>query len=101
MATPWSGALPDDHKAQPPRRRLPGGDKSYDGSDSSLSAAADNDAFVVVVVSPLGNPRRRVYLSLSHATKALQRAQKRGAPASMVLCRLVPVAADLDGEVTT
>jgi hypothetical protein len=61
---------------------------------SSLSEAAD--AFVVVVLSSHGNPRRRVYLSLSHATAAVQRAQKRGVRAGMVLCRLVPVAADLD-----
>lgn len=85
----------------------PSGDRPEDQAATkqlnapSLSAAADiANAFVVVVVSPYGNPRRRVYLSLSHATKALQRAHKRGAPASMVLCRLVPVVADLDGEVT-
>jgi hypothetical protein len=64
-----------------------------------LSRAADiADAFVVIVVSPYGNPRRRVYLSLSHATQAVQRAHKRGLPAGMVLCRLVPLPADLGEE---
>jgi hypothetical protein len=61
----------------------------------SLSAVAD--AHVVIVVSPYGQQRRRVYLSLSHATAAVQRAHAKGQPARMVLCRLEPVSADLDG----
>jgi hypothetical protein len=52
-------------------------------------------AYVVVVVSPYGQPRRRVYLSLHHATQAVQRAHAKGQPAHMVLCRLVPVTGDL------
>jgi hypothetical protein len=50
----------------------------------------------VIVVSPYGNPRRRLYLSLHHATEAVRRAHAKGQPAHMVLCRLEPVAADLD-----
>jgi hypothetical protein len=67
-------------------------------SDTAADIAA---AYVVVVISPYGNPRRRCYLSLSHATVAVQRAEAEGQPARMVLCRLEPVAADLDidGEV--
>lgn len=59
------------------------------------------DAYVVIVVSPYGQPRRRVYLSLSHATNAVQRAHKRGLPAHMILCRLERITAnlDIDGEV--
>jgi hypothetical protein len=71
-----------------------GADKSYDGSDSSISLSAD--AYCVIVVSPYGNPRRRLYLSLHHATEAVRRAHAKGQPAHMVLCRLEPVAADLD-----
>jgi hypothetical protein len=64
----------------------------------SLPNAADIADAYVVVVSPYGNPRRRVYLSLSHATEAVRRAHRRGLPAHMVLCTMVPLPADLDGE---
>ena len=63
----------------------------------SLPTATDI-AYVVVVVSPYGQPRRRPYLSLHHATAAVQRAEAKGQPARLVLCRLEPVAADLGGE---
>jgi hypothetical protein len=62
----------------------------------SLPTAADiASAYVVVVFTPAGKYVRRVFLSLHSATAAMQRARKRGQPAEMVLCRLVPVAADL------
>jgi hypothetical protein len=54
---------------------------------------------VVIVVSPYGQPRRRPYLSLHHATQAVQRAHAKGQPARLVLCKLEPVAGDL-GEWT-
>jgi hypothetical protein len=67
---------------------------------NSLSAAADiAAAYVVIVVSPYGQPRRRPYLSLHHATQAVQRAHAKGQPARLVLCKLEPVAGDL-GEWT-
>jgi hypothetical protein len=70
------------------------------GVDSILEQPSDTAAaYVVIVVSPYGQPRRRVYLSRHHATAALRRAQDKGQEARMMLCRLEPVPADLDGEV--
>jgi hypothetical protein len=65
----------------------------------SISAAAD--AYCVLLITPYGKTLRRLYLSLHSAQAAVQRAQKRGLPARLVLCRLIPVHADLDGEVTS
>jgi hypothetical protein len=53
-------------------------------------------AYAVLLLTPAGKHRRRVFLSLHSATAAVQRAQDKGQPARMVLCRFVPVAADLD-----
>jgi hypothetical protein len=61
----------------------------------SLTNATDI-TYVVIVVSPYGNPRWRVYLSLQHASAAVRRSQKKGQPAELILCRLEPVAADLN-----
>jgi hypothetical protein len=54
------------------------------------------EAFVVLVFTPAGQYRRRVFLSLHGATAAVQRARAKGQSARMVLRRLVPVTADLD-----
>jgi hypothetical protein len=58
---------------------------------------------VVLLVTPRDKILRRPYLSLHSAQQALQRAQKRGQQAHLVLAKLTPVAvadlADLDGEV--
>jgi hypothetical protein len=54
------------------------------------------EAFAVVVVTPTGHYRRRIFLSLHSATAAVQRARAKSQPVRMVLCKLVPVAADLD-----
>jgi UDP-N-acetyl-D-mannosaminuronate dehydrogenase len=54
------------------------------------------EAFVVLVSTPAGKYVRRVFLSLHSATAAVQRARAKGQPVRMVLCRVVPVAADLD-----
>jgi hypothetical protein len=63
----------------------------------SISAAAS--AYLVLLVGRSGNYLRRPYRSLHSAQQALQRAQKRGQVAYLVLCELRPVAvADL-GEV--
>ena len=53
-------------------------------------------AYVVLLATPTGKYRRRVFLSLHSATAAIRRAKDKGQPARMVLCKLVPVAADLD-----
>jgi hypothetical protein len=66
------------------------------------TAAAPTDvesackAFVVLLYTPDGKYRRRVFLSLHSATAAVQRAKAKGQPVRMVLCRLEPVAADLE-----
>jgi hypothetical protein len=68
-------------------------------ADHILAAAS---AYVVILVTPTGRHLRKPYLSLHSAQQALQRAQDRGQPAHLVLCRLEPVGADLDldGEAT-
>src|SRR5687767_5393552 len=73
---------------------------STDPTEASLTQAADiADAYVVLVHSPDDDrASRRPFLSLHSATKAMQRAQKRGQRAELILCRLVPVAADLAGR---
>jgi hypothetical protein len=69
-------------------------------SGATLPPAADIatacQAYVVLLLTPAGKYRRRVFLSLHSATAAIQRAQDKGQPARMVLCQLVPVAPDLD-----
>lgn len=58
----------------------------------SLAADLDLDgyceAYVVLVCTPSGWPRRRVYLSLAAAQKAAGRAHGHGQPVRMGLCRL-------------
>jgi hypothetical protein len=71
------------------------------GVDLILEQPADIEAaYVAVAVTQYANPRRRVYLSLHHATAAVQHAHAKGQQAWLVLCKLEPVAPDLDGEVT-
>jgi hypothetical protein len=53
------------------------------------------EAYVVLVSTPTGNYRRRVFLSLHSATAAVQRARKKTQTAQLVLCRLQPVTAEL------
>jgi hypothetical protein len=57
-------------------------------------------AYVVLVHTPTGKYRRRVFLSLHSATAAVQRAKTKDQAAQLVLCRLQPVTADLDGRGT-
>jgi hypothetical protein len=67
--------------------------------DTTLPNAAEiADAYIVVVVTPYGQPRRRPYLSLHSAVQAAQRARKRGLQAELILCKLVPIPADLDAD---
>jgi hypothetical protein len=60
-------------------------------------ATAHCQAYVVLLINPAGKYLRRVYLSLHSATAAVQRAQAKGQPVRLVLCKLSPVTADLDG----
>ena len=78
------------------RARPPGMSPEVVEPPPQAPVAEIESAYVVVVVSSYGTPRRRVYLSLHHATAAIQRAEKKGQAAGLVLCRLVPIAADLD-----
>lgn len=48
-------------------------------------------AFVAVVESSHGTPRRRVFLTLAAAEKAILRARMAGHRANVVLCNLLPV----------
>ena len=57
-------------------------------------------AYVVLMITRYGQPRRRVYLDLGHARAAVARANDKGLQARLVLCELRAVAADLDGEAT-
>ena len=52
--------------------------------------------YVVVLQTRYGMPRRRVYLDLGAARTAVERTQKRGLPAELILCKLVPVTGRLD-----
>jgi hypothetical protein len=82
----------------------PGGEpRAQKDTGEALSAAivaepTDSacEAFAVLVFTPTGKHRRRVFLSLHSATAAAHRAQAKGQPVRIVLCRLQPVAADLD-----
>jgi hypothetical protein len=57
-------------------------------------------AYCVLMTTRFGRPRRRVYLDLGAARTAVARANENGLHAELVLARLTPVAADIDGEVT-
>jgi hypothetical protein len=92
--------MPPPNQVRPPGK--PEGDtKDHASSEvnESLPLTAEiAPAFIVIVVSPYGTPRRRPYLNLHHAAAAVSRARGKGQQAWLVLCKLEPVAADLDGE---
>jgi hypothetical protein len=81
-----------------------GSEKTIAAVNTSLPNVADSaqhrniPAYVVLLTTRYGMPRRRVYLDLGHARTAVQRAEAKGQEASLVLCKLEPVTADL-GEV--
>jgi hypothetical protein len=64
--------------------------------DDFLAGRSACAAYVVLVVTPAHKYRRRVFLSLHSATAAVQRAQAKGQPVRLMLCQLVPVAADVN-----
>jgi hypothetical protein len=53
-------------------------------------------AFVVLLITRYGRPRRRVYLDLGAARDAVERANAKSLQARLVLCELTAVTADLD-----
>ena len=79
----------DDHQAA---TKLP---NTHRIVESNVLAALC-EAFVVVVEVPGEKYVRRVFLSLHRAIQAVERAQARGRSAWMLLCKLVPVPADLE-----
>ncbi|WP_102161250.1 hypothetical protein [Zhihengliuella halotolerans] len=63
-------------------------------SFDAVDFIADVHAVVLRVETPEGRPdryRRRVYLNLCGAQKALDKARARGLDGEIVLCRLQPV----------
>jgi hypothetical protein len=65
-------------------------------AEPSLSPANDIPAYVVLLTTRYGMPRRRVYLDLGSARTAVARAHAKGLPAELVLVKLEAVQADLD-----
>jgi hypothetical protein len=90
----------EPRKATPPWRATKGAadEAPSDGLSSAiLSPAADiADAYCVLAHTPYDRQRRCVFLSLHSAVQAVERSRKRGLPAQLILCRLVPVQADLE-----
>jgi hypothetical protein len=82
------------------RESRPDGDRAASRSTgeelkSTLASRGDIsgrlDVHAVLVVTPTGNVRRRLYLSLHSAEKAAARATAAGHHAELHLCRVVPV----------
>jgi hypothetical protein len=78
------------------RGPAPQGDRPAEDQAAAKQLDGSSVAFVVIALTPAGRYRRRAFLSLHSATAAVQRARAKGQPARLVLCQLVPVAADLD-----
>lgn len=57
----------------------------------ATAAGLVNGVHVVVVETPKGTYRRRVYFNLPGAQQAADRAVMAGHPAHIVLCQLLPV----------
>jgi hypothetical protein len=79
-------------------------DRPEAAATTQLNAASlpIDSAYCVVAITPYDRPRRRVFLSLHSAVQAVERTWKRGLPAELILCKLVPITVadlDLDGEV--
>jgi hypothetical protein len=98
MPRPKKRTSPDDGSGPAPKNTLDA------GAESILEQPADTaqqriPAYVVLLITRYGMPRRKVYLDLGHARRAVQRAHAKSQPAELVLCKLEPVTTDLDGEV--
>jgi len=87
---------PDSHRRRPLDRKTPPTDRTEPSVTPSTDVIALCEAFVVAVEVPGEKYVRRVFLSLHRAIQAVERAQARGRSAWMLLCKLVPVPADLE-----
>jgi hypothetical protein len=90
-------------KQRPPASDQGGADDDGRVSNSLPTTADIASAYCVYAHTPYDRKYRRLFLSLHSAVQAVERARKRGLPAELVLCRLVPVQGNLeldDGEVT-
>jgi hypothetical protein len=94
----------------PPNKVRRGGPQATSPENQAATKLPDKDslvdfapAYIAVMVDRFGTPRRRPYLNLHHANKAVQRAKAQGREAWLILCKLEPVTADLDlnGEVAS
>jgi hypothetical protein len=74
----------------------PSPDNQAAATPLNASSLPSIPGYVVIMVTRYGMPRRKVYLDLGHAGKAVARAQAQGRQAWLVLCELRPVVADLD-----
>jgi hypothetical protein len=89
----------------PPEVQRPSEEGPADDQVATTQLAASSlpsiPGYVVLLITRYGMPRRKVYLDLGHARKAVERARAQGRQAWLVLCELRPVSADLDGEVAS
>ncbi|BCW76267.1 hypothetical protein [Arthrobacter sp. NicSoilB11] len=60
-------------------------------ADNITATALVTGVHVVVVETPAGKYRRRVYFNLPSAQTAADRAAMAGHPAHVILCQLMPV----------
>lgn len=98
--------MPDSMEVKRPASEedRPTSDRQAAKPASSIPRAGDNiPAYVVLLITRYGLPRRKVYLDLGHARKAVARTKAQGRQAWLVLCELRPVGTDLDldGEVAS
>lgn len=85
--------MPPNDKSRPGEKAAPAenlNDNANVHLANDISRAAD--AFVILVLTPQGKFRRRVYLSLHSAEKAFRHTVTAGKPAHLVMCHLTPVA---------
>lgn len=91
--------VPRRHRSRPGEKAAPESALNESGV-TQPTVSRLTDAFVCVVLTPKGTYRRRVYLSLRSAEKAVRRAWAADRPARLVLCRMIPVTEPLDGRWT-
>ncbi len=65
-------------------------------ADAGRLACRADHALLVVVGTPHGHARSRVFLTVAAADRAVQNARRRGAPAQLALVRLTPVCVSPD-----
>jgi hypothetical protein len=78
----------------------PPGDRPEDAAAGKqlidASIVSTPRAYCVIMATPYGKERQRVFLSLHSAVQAVERTRKRGLQAELILVKLVPVTGDLD-----